>query len=86
MLQQLDCSQEVQDKLSILGSLAQKNSLIFEDPVTNFLFISILLDIDNEENIVPAMMKKSFQRTVTMPSREKLEEAAAGGEQHIDWP
>ena len=76
MLQQLNCSREMEDKFSTWGKLVQKNDLIFEDPVTNFLLISKLVEIGNKKDMVPAMMMKSIQRTVTIPSREKLRKSA----------
>ena len=76
MLQQLNCSREMEDKFSTWGKLVQKNDLIFEDPVTNFLLISKLVEIGNNKDMVPAMMMKSIQRTVTIPSREKLRKSA----------
>ena len=76
MLQQLNCSREMQDRVSTWGKLVQKNDLIFEDPVTNFLLISKLVEIGNKKDMVPAMMMKSIQRTVTIPSREKLRKSA----------
>ena len=76
MLQQLNCSQEMQDKFSTWGKLVKKNDLIFEDPVANFLLISKLVEIGNNKDMVPAMMMKSIQRTVTIPSREKLRKSA----------
>ena len=76
MLQQLNCSREMQDRFSTWGKLVQKNDLIFEDPVTNFLLISKLVEIGNKKDMVPAMMMKSIQRTVTIPSREKLRKSA----------
>ena len=76
MLQQLNCSREMQEKFSTWGKLVQKNYLIFEDPVTNFLLISKLVEIGNNKDMVPAMMMKSIQRTVTIPSREKLRKSA----------
>ena len=76
MLQQLNCSREMEDKFSTWGKLVQKNDLIFEDPVTNFLLISKLVEIGNQKDMVPAMMMKSIQRTVTIPSREKLRKSA----------
>ena len=76
MLQQLNCSREMQEKFSTWGKLVQKNDLIFEDPVANFLLISKLVEIGNKKDMVPAMMMKSIQRTVTIPSREKLRKSA----------
>ena len=77
ILQQLNCSQKMQDRLSTWGELVKNNSLMFEDPVTNFLFISTLIEITEKENIGPAVLKKSFKRTVTIPSRRNLRKSAA---------
>ena len=77
ILQQLNCSQKMQDRLSTWGELAKNNSLMFEDPVTNFLFLSTLIEITEEEDIGPAVLKKSFKRTVTIPSRRNLRKSAA---------
>ena len=77
ILQQLNCSQEIQDRLSTWGELVKNNSLMFEDPVTNFLFISTLIEITEEEDVGPAVLKKSFKRTVTIPSRRNLRKSAA---------
>ena len=76
ILCQLNYSQEVQDKLSTWKKELKENSLIFEDPVNNFLFILILLKIGMEEDMSPGLLNKSLQRTLTIPNRRKLRKSA----------